>query len=167
MPIPSSATITNRSGAQQRVSMGQVMTSCLGCDEIIPKGMRDSRCLPCQRVRDRAKNASSKPYRTKEWRALREDCLARDDGRCVVCAGTYLLTAHHLKGRKAGGPDVLWNLTTVCGSCHAHVERQLRHGISPECCPVLSILAEIQQRQLLDAGFRAPVPEPELSAYLT
>lgn len=138
--------------------MAEPLTSCLGCDQLIPKGMRDSRCLDCQRGRDREKNQRSAHYRTRSWRDIRRDCVARDGHHCIVCTGTYRLTAHHMIALADGGPDQLWNLTTLCQSCHAHVERQLRHGIPIECCPVLALVAEVQAQQARDAGISLPGP---------
>lgn len=56
-------------------------------------------------------------YSTKEWKALRRECLKRDGYRCTVvgCASTHRLSADHIISRRKGGSDALHNLRTLCG----------------------------------------------------
>lgn len=68
-------------------------------------------------------------YRTPEWKRLRTACLARDGYRCTVrgCqTPTYRLTADHIVARRAGGPDSLANLRTLC----SHHDAQVRQAPS-------------------------------------
>lgn len=63
-------------------------------------------------------------YRSSEWIALRAACLKRDGYRCTVpgCGSTYRLTADHIKPRRQGGADALYNLRTLCGRHDAQVK---------------------------------------------
>jgi hypothetical protein len=63
-------------------------------------------------------------YRSKAWRSLRGQVLRRDKYRCTTpgCGGTERLTVDHIVSRRAGGSDMMSNLTTRCGSCDASVK---------------------------------------------
>lgn len=74
--------------------------------------------------------------RAGEWPALREAVLDRDGRTCQLCGATnaHGLTAHHVWHRSLGGPDLEWNLITLCqgpgrSGCHfmrAHGREHLR-----------------------------------------
>lgn len=64
----------------------------------------------------------------------RNDVLERDGYRCTEC-GTggsrrNQLTMHHIKFRCHGGTSDMWNLTTLCQSCHRelHMEYDRLYG---------------------------------------
>jgi 5-methylcytosine-specific restriction endonuclease McrA len=65
-----------------------------------------------------------------ELEQLRIDCWNRDGRRCVIClrpvrlkAGSFdSLHMAHVKGRGAGGPDVLENVVAKCMDCHSGLE---------------------------------------------
>ncbi|WP_249310277.1 HNH endonuclease [Bacillus sp. FJAT-49736] len=66
-------------------------------------------------------------YKSKEWRALRQQALERDNYECQECKekGTVTsrnakLEVHHIKEVKTHPKFALelWNLKTVCTSCH-------------------------------------------------
>jgi 5-methylcytosine-specific restriction endonuclease McrA len=54
-------------------------------------------------------------YRTPQWRQLRVTVLERDGYTCTV-PGCRAKATHvdHIVGRKAGGPDTLGNLRSLC-----------------------------------------------------
>jgi ATP-dependent DNA helicase RecQ len=56
---------------------------------------------------------------SKEWAAIREGILIRDERHCQKCGGRNDLHVHHLIPRYAGGQDVPDNLITLCAACHA------------------------------------------------
>lgn len=85
-----------------------------------------ARCIPCRSRRDRARNRVSY-YQTPEWRAIARACVQRD-GACLICSSTLRLTANHIIGRAAGGPDTVENTMTMCGDCHSTFEADARHG---------------------------------------
>ena len=54
-------------------------------------------------------------YLTKAWRRLREERLRLDHHTCVVPGcGARATHVDHVVSRKAGGPDVLSNLRSLC-----------------------------------------------------
>ena len=65
-------------------------------------------------------------YALKEWKALRDEILVRDGGRCTICGGTDYLHIHHIDGDRSH--DAPENLTTLCDRCHSRIHRQ---GASP------------------------------------
>lgn len=65
---------------------------------------------------------------SREWRALRMQCLDRDNHICQRC-GQRGNIAHHIIEYRDGGADELDNLLTLCRSCHAIIHHQVR-GIS-------------------------------------
>lgn len=89
---------------------------CLDCQRLIDKG---SRCRACHA-------ALKRPYRTLAWQTAREQAKARDGYRCRQCGSDYLLDVHHRNPLRAGGTHSLENLTTLCRSCHAEAEREVR-----------------------------------------
>jgi len=84
-----------------------------------------ARCAPCQSDKDRARNQASY-YQTPEWRTMAQACIERD-GNCMVCTSTSRMTANHIIGRAAGGPDTVENLMTMCGRCHSTFEADTRN----------------------------------------
>lgn len=56
-------------------------------------------------------------YSSSYWRAIREQCLARDDYRCRLCNSPDALQAHH-RTYERFGKEELNDLTTLCESCH-------------------------------------------------
>lgn len=70
--------------------------------------------------------------------SLRDDVLARDEGRCAWCYRySDSLNLHHRQLRSQGGRDSLANLISLCGSgttgCHGwvhrHVAKAREHGL--------------------------------------
>jgi hypothetical protein len=57
-----------------------------------------------------------------DWPQIRRECFRKDERRCQRCGGKNDLTAHHLRPRAWGGPDVLRNLITLCERCHDLIE---------------------------------------------
>ena len=56
-------------------------------------------------------------YRTKAWRELRAEVIARDRGICRYC-GARAHQADHVIPRSKQGPDTLDNLVACCASCN-------------------------------------------------
>ena len=56
-------------------------------------------------------------YASAYWRAIREQCLARDGYRCRLCNSPDDLQAHHRTYERKGKED-LDDLTTLCQPCH-------------------------------------------------
>lgn len=46
----------------------------------------------------------------------------RDNHSCIVCNGVSNLHVHHKIPRKLGGPNHIYNLVTLCSSCHSAIE---------------------------------------------
>ena len=57
--------------------------------------------------------------------ALRARVIARDGGCCRSCGSRRGLMVHHIRFRSDLGPTVMWNLVTLCTSCHALVHAGL------------------------------------------
>lgn len=89
---------------------------CLKCGTLIPSG---SYCPRHKPRRYRPPGALSE----RMWRKLREEVLARDGYACTSCGTAEDLEAHHIVPRSEGGPDVIENLTTLCGDCHRGLHR--------------------------------------------
>lgn len=69
-------------------------------------------------------------YGTKsDWAALSAACLKRDGNRCKQCGSPSRpgnrLNAHHIISVSRGGKSVLFNLKTLCETCHS---KQPGHG---------------------------------------
>ena len=73
---------------------------------------------------------TSKVRRTKvqaygtqdQWAAMSAACLRRDGNRCTLCGRSSTpgnrLNAHHMIPVSRGGKTVMFNLRTLCQSCH-------------------------------------------------
>ena len=71
-------------------------------------------------------------YNSKQWKATRKATLERDSYTCSRCH-QYGDTAHHKVAIEEGGaPFDLSNTTTLCRSCHAHVDDMRLRGKGPE-----------------------------------
>lgn len=54
----------------------------------------------------------------KEYKALCERVMERDQWKCRVCKRRQNLVCHHIVYRSHGGDDIEFNLITLCGNCH-------------------------------------------------
>lgn len=61
---------------------------------------------------------SSPFYRTREWRRLRAQVLARDPGCTTRGCNAASVVADHIVPRAKGGADALHNLRGLCIVCH-------------------------------------------------
>jgi 5-methylcytosine-specific restriction endonuclease McrA len=67
-------------------------------------------------------------YKTKAWQSLRKAVLRRDLFTCVVPGcGRPAYAVDHIKARRAGGADALWNLRSLCKD-HDHAVKETRTG---------------------------------------
>lgn len=98
---------------------------CLDCSTLVP--LNRTRCPVHESKRNQAKNRSSY-YQTPQWRQLRK-AITKE---CVYCGSTDRVAAHHIKGRKDGGPDAPENLIGLCQRCHSQLEADLRSSRSTE-----------------------------------
>jgi 5-methylcytosine-specific restriction endonuclease McrA len=64
----------------------------------------------------------------KEYAALCRAILERDHWKCCSCGSRNALHVHHIWFRSHGGPDMLWNLITLCSSCHDGVHKDVKDG---------------------------------------
>jgi hypothetical protein len=53
---------------------------------------------------------------TREWRNLRREIIARDNGKCKLC-GARGSVVDHIKPRSSGGSDDKSNLRLLCITC--------------------------------------------------
>lgn len=60
--------------------------------------------------------------RTSLWKEKREEALQRDLYRCRLCNSSRKLEVHHRKYPKVYGEELISDLTTLCGNCHALYE---------------------------------------------
>lgn len=64
-----------------------------------------------------AKNAvSNEGGSTRQWRNLRREIIARDNGKCKLC-GKGGSVVDHIKPRSRGGTDSKSNLRLICKTC--------------------------------------------------
>jgi len=86
-------------------------------------------------VPDPNRYARSKFYRSKVWRDLRNEAVARDNHRCVLCGvkcAKDAIHVDHIQERNDGGADALENLQSLCTSCHSQKTGAKRKtGASP------------------------------------
>lgn len=69
-------------------------------------------------------------YNCDEWRRNRKAALERDGYKCVYCWETVRLAVHHIRPLRMGGTHAIYNLITVCRSCHDDEHQQIRmHGL--------------------------------------
>lgn len=64
----------------------------------------------------------------KEYSLLIHKVLSRDGYRCQSCGFRGNLHVHHVWFRSHGGPDLLWNLVTLCECCHSGVHTAVKDG---------------------------------------
>jgi 5-methylcytosine-specific restriction endonuclease McrA len=64
-----------------------------------------------------AKNSvSNEGGSTRQWRNLRREIIARDNGKCKLC-GKGGSVVDHIKPRSRGGTDDKSNLRLICKTC--------------------------------------------------
>jgi hypothetical protein len=96
--------------------------------------------------------------------------LERDGWRCQapICSGRGPLHRHHAEARGVGGPDVDWNITSLCNGHHldhVHTMRSLRvWGRAPDrltwevgCRPGLPPLLRFQGTVKMNATVSAVI----------
>ena len=54
----------------------------------------------------------------EEYGVMRSQVLSRDGWRCQDCGARKNLQVHHIKPRNRFGEDSMYNLITLCASCH-------------------------------------------------
>jgi 5-methylcytosine-specific restriction protein A len=62
-----------------------------------------------------------------QWKAIRKQVYLRDNHACVVCRKNcerWDIACHHIRPVRYGGSDDLFNLATVCKSCHQRQEHK-------------------------------------------
>jgi 5-methylcytosine-specific restriction endonuclease McrA len=64
----------------------------------------------------------------EEYKALCKVVLKRDGYRCQSCGSRNNLATHHVWFRSHGGPDMGWNLVTLCTACHNGVHKDVKDG---------------------------------------
>ena len=70
--------------------------------------------------------------RISDWKAIRDQALARDGRRCVNC-GTRATEVDHIVEIQDGGAEFdLSNLRSLCHSCHATKTAARRHWKDPK-----------------------------------
>lgn len=57
----------------------------------------------------------------RRWQLVRAVVLARDHFRCRHCQSPFMVDAHHIKFRSAGGKDIPSNLAALCRPCHDEI----------------------------------------------
>lgn len=70
---------------------------------------------------------------------LRIDCFLRDEGKCQECGAALRLDGGgfnqmqmaHIRGRGAGGEDVLSNVRSLCLVCHGIEHSYGKSGLKP------------------------------------
>jgi 5-methylcytosine-specific restriction enzyme A len=98
---------------------------CLDCGRLTPHG---SRCLPHQRVKERAHTNERK--HDKAQRQVRHALDKAGQGTCSHCGGAFFakaLQVHHVIPKSEGGVDTLENLAILCRACHVTA-----HGGTPK-----------------------------------
>ena len=65
---------------------------------------------------------------SETWRKLRNECLRRDEFKCVICGSPNDLNAHHLIYPHFLGTESVHDLITVCKSCHVKIEKLKKSG---------------------------------------
>lgn len=88
------------------------------CIECAPAGKKIKRHLYYVRI------GKWKSKRGPDWELQKQRALHRDHHRCRCCGGTHRLSVHHIR-EYAGLPtdNELWNLVTLCSSCHSRGHR--------------------------------------------
>ena len=66
-----------------------------------------------------------------EWEAKKAERLKIDKYRCVMCGRPAEsckrtpLQCHHISYERLGHEDVIWDLVTLCGTCHKRLHNYL------------------------------------------
>jgi 5-methylcytosine-specific restriction endonuclease McrA len=72
-----------------------------------------------------ASRAAEKKVRNRvadlRWLAVCSLVRVRDHYRCRHCQSTFMVEAHHIKFRSAGGEDSTENVALLCRPCHRDI----------------------------------------------
>jgi len=99
--------------------------------ELGPLPVEDGACIRCDgecvHVEDDDDGSRSRPVDVDRTTppALRRRVLARDGGHCRCCGSRRRIMVHHIRYRSHGGRTRVWNLISLCVSCHALVHAGL------------------------------------------
>jgi 5-methylcytosine-specific restriction endonuclease McrA len=63
-----------------------------------------------------------------DYAVRKAEVLCRDGWKCQSCGFRSNLHVHHIWFRSQGGPDELWNLITLCNTCHNGVHVDIKDG---------------------------------------
>lgn len=66
--------------------------------------------------------------RSSRWKALRNEAMARDNGRCRLCNRQNRLQVHHRVYPAQWGGEAVDDLTTLCDDCHEMVSHSSAQG---------------------------------------
>jgi hypothetical protein len=71
------------------------------------------------------------------WRTIRRRAIERDNGRCLVCNTIpRVIEVHHVIPFGIVLKHELWNLATLCASCHTRVHRgDIQLVVAPDMAP--------------------------------
>lgn len=94
------------------LKLGEVYTAYL-----LEKGNRDGSQL-CREYIDYLDAADRMSGERDLRRCATTEQKERLPDRCVGCNGESSLNSHHIVPYSNGGPTEIWNLTTLCGTCH-------------------------------------------------
>lgn len=68
-----------------------------------------------------------------EFRELKYLVMDRDGNRCQYCGSDKQLCVHHIRPLRYGGLNRMWNLITVCRTCHLLDHGWIKHH---GCCTI-------------------------------
>jgi len=61
-------------------------------------------------------------FASLEWQEIKEAVYLRDSSACLRCGAKRNLTVHHIIPRNEKGTHELFNLMTLCYTCHDDIE---------------------------------------------
>jgi 5-methylcytosine-specific restriction endonuclease McrA len=83
----------------------------------------------------------------EEYDRLCQEVLRRDGYMCRNCGFRSVLHVHHVWFRSQGGPDLAWNLLTLCSACHSGVHTAIRNGEHGLTIEVNAVTGEVTIRR--------------------
>jgi 5-methylcytosine-specific restriction endonuclease McrA len=103
---------------------------CAGCfGNFAPQDLKDGRCLPCRRAKERARGTRTVRGYDNTWLKLSANAI-RQHPYCSRCGSTEDLTADHIVPRAKGGRNVFSNVQVLCRACNS-AKRDRDGGTGP------------------------------------
>lgn len=115
----------------------ETMAAAVPVDKALERSWRDKKFQRSRELGEEGKAKDQEEFwswynaylQSDKWRDKRRRVLTRDKNTCQGCLSAPATQVHHLSYRNVG-KELLFELTSVCESCHARVHGQAKESFN-------------------------------------